>query len=123
MARQIGTVVAVDEQTGCDEVRSWAGTTTRTASRSRLRAAGRARATTCSVTTPEQSQLYSLYIADDSHAVWNDEGDLWAFVADGVDSYFDFPFGLNTSVSGKFVKVPKQDRDRTEGRRHRSDGG
>ena len=41
------------------------------------------------VSNPAQAQLYS-YIADDSDAVWNDEGDLWAFVADGVDDYYDF---------------------------------
>ena len=41
------------------------------------------------VSNPAQSQLYS-YIADSSDAVWNDEGDLWAFVADGVDDYYDF---------------------------------
>ena len=58
------------------------------------------------VTTPEQSQLYS-YIARNSNGVWNDEGDLWAFVADGVDDYFDFPISSNMSVTGKFVKVPK----------------
>ena len=44
------------------------------------------------VSNPAQSQLYS-YIAGDSDAVWNDEGDLWAFVADGVDDYYDFPIG------------------------------
>ena len=42
------------------------------------------------VSNPAQSQLYS-YIADDADAVWNDEGDLWAFVpTTGVDDYFDF---------------------------------
>jgi hypothetical protein len=60
------------------------------------------------VSNPAQSQLYS-YIAEDADAVWNDEGDLWAFVADapGVNSYYDFPIGSPLSVQGRFVKVPK----------------
>ena len=33
------------------------------------------------VNVPAQSQVYS-YIAEDSKAVWNDKGDLWAFVSD-----------------------------------------
>jgi hypothetical protein len=57
---------------------------------------------------PPQSQLYS-YIAEDTDAVWNDEGDLWAFVSDtpGVDDYFDFAPGSTMSIAGHFVKVPK----------------
>ena len=57
---------------------------------------------------PPQSQLYS-YIAPDTDAVWNDQGDLWAFVSDvpGVDDYFDFAPGSTMSVSGRFVRVPK----------------
>jgi hypothetical protein len=58
------------------------------------------------VSNPAQAQLYS-YIADSSDAVWNDEGDLWAFVADGVDDYYDFGISSGMSVTGKFVKVPK----------------
>jgi hypothetical protein len=55
-----------------------------------------------------QSQLYS-YIAKDAHAVWNDEGDLYAFVSDSpsVTSYYDFTLNDTKSVSGQFVKVPK----------------
>jgi hypothetical protein len=54
------------------------------------------------------SQLYS-YIADDTDAVWNDEGDLWAFVSDtpGYDDYYDFQPGDTTAIVGHFVKVPK----------------
>jgi hypothetical protein len=52
------------------------------------------------------SQLYS-YIADDTDAVWNDEGDLWAFVADdaAVNDYGDLAFG--DEVSGHFIPVPR----------------
>ena len=55
-----------------------------------------------------QSQLYS-YIAKDAHAVWNDEGDLYAFVSDDptVTTYYDFTLNDTKSVSGQFVKVPK----------------
>ena len=54
------------------------------------------------------SQLYS-YIADDTDAVWNDQGDLYAFVSDDADhqQYYDFMYGDTTAISGKFVKVPK----------------
>jgi hypothetical protein len=61
------------------------------------------------VNSPSQSQLF-MYIADDSDAVWNDTGDLWAFVSDGPQQkYEDFkptdPAG--TSTWGHFVAVPK----------------
>ncbi len=55
------------------------------------------------------SQLYS-YIAPDTDALWNDEGDLWAFVSDdaGYDDYFDFaPGDTTTEIGGHFIKVPK----------------
>ena len=61
---------------------------------------------------PAQSQLYS-YSASSTDALWNDQGDLWAFVADSpaggptVDDYYDFTPGSTLSVSGHFVKVPK----------------
>lgn len=60
------------------------------------------------VNTPAQSQVYS-YIAKDSKAVWNDDGDLWAFVSTtpGFNDYFDFTPGSPVSIQGKFVKVPK----------------
>jgi hypothetical protein len=61
------------------------------------------------VTNPAQSQVYA-YIADDADDVWNDRGDLWAFVSNdpNVKSYYDFPVGdLAKTVSGRFVKVPK----------------
>lgn len=57
---------------------------------------------------PAWSQLYS-YLAPDTDALWNDEGDLWAFVSDtpGYDDYFDFAPGDATVVDGHFIKVPK----------------
>ena len=59
-------------------------------------------------TSPSQSQLYS-YIADHGEAVWDDEGDLWAFVSDdGLrQKYEDFAPGDATSVTGHFIKVPR----------------
>jgi hypothetical protein len=62
-----------------------------------------------------QSQLYS-YIADDADDVWEDGGDLWAFVADDpqINDYYDFqPDGTLSDggtdpISGHFVLVPKQ---------------
>ena len=73
------------------------------------------------VTNPAQSQLYS-YIADDSDAVWNDEGDLWAFV----------PTASTTTTTSRSARPerdrqvregPEGRRDRTQARRHRPDGG
>jgi hypothetical protein len=67
---------------------------------------------TTPTTRPAQSQLYS-YIAPGTGALWNDSGDLWAFVADSpaggptIDDYYDFAPGSTQSVSGHFVKVPK----------------
>ncbi len=61
------------------------------------------------VTNPAQSQVYA-YIARNREDVWKDKGDLWAFVSDdsSVSSYYDFAEGdLAKSVSGHFVKVPK----------------
>jgi hypothetical protein len=60
------------------------------------------------VTTPAQSQVYS-YIAANANDVWQDQGDLWAFVSDNpaFDGYEDFAPGSTQAVSGRFVKVPK----------------
>jgi len=60
------------------------------------------------VNVPAQSQVYS-YIAEDSKAVWRDEGDLWAFVSDtpGINDYDDVAPGSNPQLRGHFVKVPK----------------
>lgn len=60
------------------------------------------------VANPPQSQVYS-YIAEDTDALWNDEGNLWAFVSDNpaVTDYYDFPVGSSMSVSGSFISVPR----------------
>ena len=64
-------------------------------------------------TTPSQSQLYS-YIADDADAVWDDEGDLWAFVSDNAafDQLRGLPPGRVGSGRrlrlGHFIQVPKE---------------
>ncbi len=52
------------------------------------------------------SQLYS-YIAPDTDAVWNDEGELWAFKSDDpeVNDYGDL--SGDDSVSGTFIPVPR----------------
>lgn len=59
-------------------------------------------------TRPAQSQLFS-YIAPDTDALLSDEGDLWGFVSDDplFNDYYDFTPGSTQSVSGHFVKVPK----------------
>ena len=56
--------------------------------------------------TAPSSQLYS-YIADDTDAVWNDEGGLWAFVSDdpAMNDYGDLSIG--DEVSGQFIPVPR----------------
>ena len=58
--------------------------------------------------SPSQSQVYA-YLADDSDAVWNDEGSLWAFVSDNAafKKYEDFAPGSATSVAGHFIPVPR----------------
>jgi hypothetical protein len=55
-----------------------------------------------------QSQLY-MYEADSSKDLWNDKGDLWAFVSDtaGYNRYEDFDLGETTQINGHFIKVPK----------------
>ncbi|MEX0624910.1 MAG: hypothetical protein WD402_00015 [Chloroflexota bacterium] len=59
-------------------------------------------------TTPSQSQLYS-YIADNANGVWNDAGELWAFVSDdsAITTYEDFVPGETDSITGHFIQVPK----------------
>jgi hypothetical protein len=62
------------------------------------------------VNNPSQSQLH-MYMADDADGVWDDTGDLWAFVSDGPQQrYEDFsPLVApgSVSTSGHFIKVPK----------------
>ena len=59
-------------------------------------------------TTSAQSQVYA-YIADDSDAVWNDTGELYAFRSDNAafNDYYDFTPDSAMSVSGTFIPVPK----------------
>jgi hypothetical protein len=59
-------------------------------------------------TNPAQSQLYS-YIADDTDALWDDQGDLYGFVSSNgaVNDYYDFPVGSSMAVSGTFEKIPR----------------
>jgi hypothetical protein len=107
-ARQIGTVVAIDEKNG--KVKPIWGMGRHNHENS-VGIPGYGKPVVLSgddsfVSNPAQAQLYS-YIADSSDAVWNDQGDLWAFVADGVDDYYDFGINSGMSVTGKFVKVPK----------------
>ena len=62
-----------------------------------------------------QSQLYA-YAAATADDVWQDDGDLWAFVADDPDinDYYDFqPDGTlsdggTAPISGEFIKVPRR---------------
>jgi hypothetical protein len=60
------------------------------------------------ITAPAQSQLYS-YVASDTDSLLADEGELWAFVSDNpsFNDYYDFTPGSTQSVSGHFVRVPK----------------
>jgi hypothetical protein len=107
-SRQIGAVVALDQRTGKTRPIWGMG---RHNHENSVAVPGYGHPVVLSgddafVSNPAQAQLYS-YIAEDSDAVWNDEGDLWAFVADGVDDYYDFAPGSPMSVTGKFVQVPK----------------
>ena len=55
--------------------------------------------------TAPSSQVYS-YIAADSDAVWNDEGELWAFVGEaGFNDYGDLALG--DDITGHFIPVPR----------------
>ena len=57
---------------------------------------------------PSQSQLYS-YQAGNTKNILADKGDLWAFVSDDptFDDYYDFTPSSTQSVSGRFIKVPR----------------
>ena len=109
-ARQIGAVVAIDEKRGQTKPIWGMG---RLNHENSVAIPGYKKPVILTgddsfVSNPAQAQLYS-YVADSGDDVWNDEGDLWAFVTDvpGVDDYYDFPIGSPMSVSGRFVKVPK----------------
>ena len=107
-ARQIGTVVAIDEKTGKTRPIWGMG---RHNHENSVAIPGYGKPVVLSgddsfVSNPAQAQLYS-YIADNSDAVWNDEGDLYALVINGATSYYDFGVNSNVSRTGQFVKVPK----------------
>jgi len=57
---------------------------------------------------PAQSQLFS-YVAPNTSSILADQGELWAFVSDdpAVNDYYDFTPGSALSVSGHFIKVPR----------------
>jgi hypothetical protein len=57
---------------------------------------------------PAQSQLYS-YIADNSDAVWNDQGELYGLVLDNaaINDYYDFSINSALAPGGHFVKIDK----------------
>jgi hypothetical protein len=111
-ARQSGAVVALDPDTG--EARPIWGMGRHNHENS-LAVPGYRKPVVVSgddtfVNNPSQSQLY-MYIARNANGVWNDTGDLWAFVADGpFQEYGHFdPLaapGLE-STPGHFTKVPK----------------
>jgi hypothetical protein len=109
-ARQIGAVVALDPRTGQHRPIWGMG---RLNHENSLAIPGYGKPVLLTgddafVNVPAQSQIYS-YIAADSDAVWNDEGQLWAFVSDtpGYNDYEDFAPGSPVSIQGHFVQVPK----------------
>jgi hypothetical protein len=60
---------------------------------------------------PAQSQVYA-YNAASADAIWNDTGQLMAFVPDAaystVNDYYDFPISSTMSISGHFIPVPRE---------------
>ena len=62
------------------------------------------------VSNPVQSQVYA-YIADDADGVWNDSGRPVGVRPDdpaAMNDYYDFAVSSSMSVSGHYIKVPKQ---------------
>jgi hypothetical protein len=54
--------------------------------------------------TAPASQLY-MYTARNGRAVWNDEGELWAFRSSQANDYGDL--SGSASISGEFIQVPR----------------
>ena len=54
--------------------------------------------------TAPASQLY-MYTARNGRAVWNDEGELWAFRSTQANDYGDLSGTM--SISGEFIQVPR----------------
>lgn len=109
-ARQIGTVVAYDVNTG-DYQPIWGMGRLNHENSVAIPGYGQPVMLTTDdtfTTTPSQSQLYS-YIADNADDVWDDEGELWAFVSDDplITRYEDFAPGETDSITGSFIQVPK----------------
>ena len=73
------------------------------------------------VSNPAQSQVYA-YIAADADAVWNDTGDLWAFVAERRSrpstTTTTSPVELDDEHQRPLHPGAEGDRDRQEPRRH-----
>ena len=108
-ARQIGAVVAIDEKNGQGQADLGHGPPQPREQRRRpgLRPPVVLSGDDSFVSNPAQAQLYS-YIADSSDEVWNDEGDLWAFVAERRRRLLRLRRSARRmSVTGKFVQVPK----------------
>ena len=57
------------------------------------------------VSNPPESQLY-MYVAQDGDAVWNDDGTLYAFVADGSKTNYNQVTTADT-LTGQFLAVPE----------------
>jgi hypothetical protein len=109
-SRQIGTVVAIDPATDADRP-IWGMGRLNHENSVAIPGYGHPVVLTTDdsfVNVPAQSQLYN-YIAPSADAVWNDQGDLWAFVSDtpGFNDYDDIAPGSNPQITGHFVKVPK----------------
>jgi hypothetical protein len=109
-ARQIGAVVAYDVEAGTYKP-IWGMGRLNHENAVAIPAFGQAVLLTTDDTftnNPSQSQLYS-YLAADADAVWNDQGELWAFVSDDLnrDNYEDWVPGDPASVTGEFIQVPK----------------
>ena len=95
-AEQAGVVVAHDVKNARRSPSTgWGGTTTRTASRSPASTSSWCfPATTPSRRIPPASSQLYMYTAADEKEVWDDEGTLHAFVADGTDDdYLDLQLG------------------------------
>ncbi len=125
-ARQSGVVVALDPKTG-DQQAIWG--MGRFNHENSLAVPGYGQPVLLSgddtfVNSPSQSQLFS-YVAKNSKAVWNDDGDLWAFVSDDParQRYEDFIPGRHDGDRRSFHPGAKADRHRPERRRLGSDGG
>lgn len=109
-ARQAGAVVALDVKTGARKPIWGMG---RLNHENSLAVPGYGRPVVVTgddtfTNSPSQSQMY-MYTARDTHALWNDNGGLWAFVSDDAayQKYEDFAPGDTSKIKGHFIRVPK----------------